>query len=113
MEDASGTDAVTPRAKATAAPPTAQETAVLGSEGRLQLATVVSMATLAAPLSPSTGTTLSAQYAKHDSKSTHVLDCCAKRPALGPKESWWHTAERIGRSADHGQQVGETLARSS
>ena len=56
------------RLEATAAPRTAQKTAVLGSEGRLQLATVVSMATLAAPLSPSTGTTLSAQYAKHDSK---------------------------------------------
>ena len=56
------------RREETAAPPAAQETAVLGSEGRLQLATVVSMATLAAPLSPSTGTTLSAQYKKHDSK---------------------------------------------
>ena len=71
------------------------------------------MATPAAPLSPSTGTTLSAQYVKHDSKSTHVLDCCAKRPALRSQELLRHTAEQIGRSADHGQQLRETLARSS
>ena len=54
--------------EATAGPRKATKTAVLGSEGRLQLATVVSMATPAAPLSPSTGTTLSAQYITHDSK---------------------------------------------
>ena len=54
--------------EATAGPRKATKTAVLGSEGRLQLATVVSMATPAAPLSPSTGTTLSAQYVEHDSK---------------------------------------------
>ena len=54
--------------EATAGPRKATKTAVLGSEGRLQLATVVSMATPAAPLSPSTGTTLSAQYRTHDSK---------------------------------------------
>ena len=54
--------------EATATQRAAQKTAVLGSEGRLQLATVVSMATPAAPLSPSTGTTLSAQYRTHDSK---------------------------------------------
>ena len=38
------------------------------SDDERRLRTVVSMATPAAPLSPSTGTTLSAQYKTHDSK---------------------------------------------
>ena len=44
-----------------------------------------------APLMPPTATTLSAHQGKHDSKSTHMEDRSAKRPALRSMEPWhWH-----------------------
>ena len=53
-----------------------------------------------APLMPPTATTLSVHYIKHDSKSTHVVDCSAKRPARLSKGKRPPSHERLSVIAD-------------
>ena len=59
---------------------------------------------------PPTATTLSAHYATHDSKSTHVVDRSAKRPARRSLELLRHDVHRLSVIADHGQQVRDVLS---
>ena len=59
--------------------------------GGQQVTTMLSVPIAKAPLMPPTATTLSAHYVEHDSKSTHMEDRSAKRPALRSMEPWhWH-----------------------
>ena len=69
----------------------AKDQAVHGFGGGQQVTTMLSVPIAKAPLMPPTATTLSAHYAEHDSKSTHMEDRSAKRPALRSMEPWhWH-----------------------
>ena len=69
----------------------AKDLPVHGLGGRQQVTTMLSVPIAKAPLMPPTATTLSAHYRTHDSKSTHVVDRSAKRPALRSMEpSHWH-----------------------
>ena len=69
----------------------AKDQAVHGFGGGQQVTTMLSVPIAKAPLMPPTATTLSAHYAEHDSKSTHVEERLAKRPALRSMEPWhWH-----------------------
>ena len=54
--------------------------------GRQQVTTMLSVPIAKAPLMTPTATTLSAHYAKHDSKSTHMEERSAKRPARRSRE---------------------------
>ena len=84
--------------------------AVHGFGGSQQVTTMLSVPIAKAPLMPPTATTLSAHYATHDSKSTHVVDRSAKRPARRSMEPWhWHV-HRLSVIADHGQQVRDVLS---
>ena len=88
----------------------AKDLHVHGLGGGQQVTTMLSVPIAKAPLMPPTATTLSAHYAKHDSKSTHVVDRSAKRPALRSMEPWhWHV-HRLSVIADHGQQVRDVLS---
>ena len=69
----------------------AKDLPVHGLGGRQQVTTMLSVPIAKAPLMPPTATTLSAHQSKHDSKSTHIEDRSAKRPALRSMEPWhWH-----------------------
>ena len=63
----------------------AKDLPVHGLGGRQQVTTMLSVPIAKAPLMPTTATSLSAHYNKHDSKSTHGVECPAKRPALQSK----------------------------
>ena len=49
---------------------------------------------------PPTATTLSAHYAKHDFKSTHIMECSAKPPARRSQEPPRHGVHRLSVIAD-------------
>ena len=69
----------------------AKDQAVHGFGGGQQVTTMLSVPIAKAPLMPPTATTLSAHHTTHDSKSTHMEDRSAKRPALRSMEPWhWH-----------------------
>ena len=59
----------------------AKDQAVHGFGGGQQVTIMLSVPIAKAPLMPPTATSLSAHYVEHDSKSTHVMDRSAKRPA--------------------------------
>ena len=63
----------------------AKDQAVHGFGGGQQVTTMLSVPIAKAPLMPPTATTLSAHHIKHDSKSTHMEERSAKRPALRSK----------------------------
>ena len=88
----------------------AKDQAVHGFGGGQQVTTMLSVPIAKAPLMPPTATTLSAHYAEHDSKSTHVVDRSAKRPALRSMEPWHWRVHRLSVIADHGQQVRDVLS---
>ena len=66
----------------------AKDQAVHGFGGGQQVATVLSVPILKAPLMPPTATTLPAHCVEHDSKSTHMEECSAKPTALRSMEPW-------------------------
>ena len=88
----------------------AKDQAVHGFGGGQQVTTMLSVPIAKAPLMPPTATTLSAYYATHDSKSTHVVDRSAKRPARRSRELPQETRSRLSDIADHGQQVRDVLS---
>ena len=88
----------------------AKDQAVHGFGGGQQVTTMLSVPIAKAPLMPPTATTLSAHHTKHDSKSTHVEEPSAKRPALRSKELLHSHAHRLSVIADHGQQVRDVLS---
>ena len=88
----------------------AKDLPVHGLGGRQQVTTMLSVPIAKAPLMPPTATTLSAHYVEHDSKSTHVVDRSAKRPARQSKGKRLPFHERLSVSADHGPQVREVLS---
>ena len=63
----------------------AKDLPVHGLGGRQQVTTMLSVPIAKAPLMPLSATILSAHYVEHDSKSTHIVDCSAKWPALQSK----------------------------
>ena len=78
----------------------AKDQAVHGFGGGQQVTTRLSVPIAKAPLMPPTATTLSAHYVKHDSKSTHMEDRSAKRPALRSKGPWKNDVHRLSVIAD-------------
>ena len=88
----------------------AKDQAVHGFGGGQQVTTMLSVPIVKAPLMPPTATTLSAHHRTHDSKSTHVVDRSAKRPALQSMELLQPHAQRLSVNADHGQQVRDVLS---
>ena len=88
----------------------AKDQAVHGFGGGQQVTTTLSVPIAKAPLMPPTATTLSAHYGEHDSKSTHMEECSAKRPALRSKGPWKPHAQRPGVIADPGEQVRDVLS---
>ena len=88
----------------------AKDLPVHGLGGRQQVTTMLSVPIAKAPLMPPTATTLSAHYATHDSKSTHMEERSAKRPALRSKGPWKIHAQRPGVIADPGEQVRDVLS---
>ena len=88
----------------------AKDLPVHGLGGRQQVTTMLSVPIAKAPLMPPTATTLSAHYRTHDSKSTHVEEPSAKRPALRSKELLQPHAQRPGVIADPGEQVRDVLS---
>ena len=84
----------------------AKDLPVHGLGGRQQVTTMLSVPIVKAPLMPPTATTLSARQDKHDSKSTHGVECLAKRPALqSNRADTSRHVHRLSVIADHGQQV--------
>ena len=88
----------------------AKDLPVHGLGGRQQVTTMLSVPIAKAPLMPPTATTLSAHYIKHDSKSTHVVDCSVKWPARQSKGKRPPSHERLSVIVDHGQQVRDVLS---
>ena len=88
----------------------AKDQAVHGFGGGQQVTTMLSVPIAKAPLMPPTATTLSAHHDPHDSKSTHMEECSAKRPALRSKGPWKPHAQRPGVIADPGEQVRDVLS---
>ena len=88
----------------------AKDLPVHGLGGRQQVTTMLSVPIAKAPLMPPTATTLSAHYVEHDSRSTHVVDCSAKRPAFQSKELLQKHVHRPGVIADSGEQVRDVLS---
>ena len=78
----------------------AKDLPVHGLGGRQQVTTMLSVPIAKAPLMPPTATTLSAHYVEHDSKSTHMEDRSAKRPALRSMEPWKNDVHRLSVIAD-------------
>ena len=78
----------------------AKDLPVHGLGGRQQVTTMLSVPIAKAPLMPPTATTLSAHYVEHDSKSTHMEDRSAKRPALRSMEPSRHDVHRLSVIAD-------------
>ena len=78
----------------------AKDLPVHGLGGRQQVTTMLSVPIAKAPLMPPTATTLSAHYVKHDSKSTHVVDRSAKRPARRSRELPQNDVHRLSVIAD-------------
>ena len=66
----------------------AKDLPVHGLGGRQQVTTMLSVPIAKAPLMPPTATTLSAHYGEQDSKSTHMDERSAKRPARRSMEPW-------------------------
>ena len=64
----------------------AKDQAVHGFGGGQQVTTLLSVPPAKAPLLPPTATTLLAHHGTHDSKSTHMEDRSAKRPARRSQE---------------------------
>ena len=88
----------------------AKDLHVHGLGGGQQVTTMLSVSIAKAPLMPPTATTLSAHYAKHDSKSTHMEERSAKRPARRSQELRKNDVHRLSVIADHGQQVRDVLS---
>ena len=88
----------------------AKDQAVHGFGGGQQVTTMLSVPIAKAPLMPPTATTLSAHQGKHDSKSTHMEERSAKRPALRSKGKRPPHAQRPGVIADPGEQVRDVLS---
>ena len=88
----------------------AKDLPVHGLGGRQQVTTMLSVPIAKAPLMPPTATSLSAHHEQHDSKSTHMEECPAKRPALRSKELLHLHAQRPGVIADPGEQVRGVLS---
>ena len=88
----------------------AKDQAVHGFGGGQQVTTMLSVPIAKAPLMPPTATTWSAHHSTHDSKSTRVVECSAKRPARRSQELWHWDAHRLSVIADHGQQVRDVLS---
>ena len=88
----------------------AKDLPVHGLGGRQQVTTMLSVPIAKAPLMPPTATTLSAHYAEHDSKSTHMEERSAKRPARRSQELRKNDVHRLSIIADHGQQVRDVLS---
>ena len=78
----------------------AKDLPVHGLGGRQQVTTMLSVPIAKAPLMPPTATTLSAHHSTHDSKSTHVEERSAKRPARRSMELRHRHAQRPGVIAD-------------
>ena len=88
----------------------AKDQAVHGFGGGQQVTTMLSVPIAKAPLMPPTATTLSAHHSTHDSKSTHMEERSAKRPALRSKDKRPPHAQRPGVIADPGEQVRDVLS---
>ena len=88
----------------------AKDLHVHGLGGGQQVTTMLSVPIAKAPLMPPTATTWSAHHSTHDSKSTRVVECSAKRPARRSQELWHWDAHRLSVIADHGQQVRDVLS---
>ena len=88
----------------------AKDLPVHGLGGRQQVTTMLSVPIAKAPLMPPTATSLSDHHVTHDSKSTHMEERSAKRPALRSKPLFRHHACRLSVIADHGQQVRDVLS---
>ena len=88
----------------------AKDLHVHGLGGGQQVTTMLSVPIVKAPFMPPTATTLSAHYATHDSKSTHVKECSAKPPARRSLELLQYDVHRLSVIADHGQQVRDVLS---
>ena len=78
----------------------AKDLPVHGLGGRQQVTTMLSVPIAKAPLMPPTATTLSAHYAEHDSKSIHMEDRSAKRPARRSSELPQYDVHRLSVIAD-------------
>ena len=78
----------------------AKDLPVHGLGGRQQVTTMLSVPMAKAPLMPPTATTLSAHQKKHDSKSTHIMECSAKPPARRSQELLRHDVQRLSVIAD-------------
>ena len=78
----------------------AKDLPVHGLGGRQQVTTMLSVPMAKAPLMPPTATPLSAHHTKHDSKSTHMEDRSAKRPALRSLELLQNDVHRLSVIAD-------------
>ena len=88
----------------------AKDLPVHGLGGRQQVTTMLSVPIAKAPLMPPTATTLSAHHIKHDSRSTHMEERSAKRPARRSQELRKNDVHRLSVIADHGQQVRDVLS---
>jgi len=88
----------------------AKDLPVHGLGGRQQVTTMLSVPIAKAPLMPPTATTLLAHHIKHDSKSAHVEEFSAKRPACRSQELRQNDVHRLSVIADHGQQVRDVLS---
>ena len=78
----------------------AKDLPVHGLRGGQQVTTMLSVPIAKAPLMPPTATTLSAHYAEHDSKSNHMEDRSAKRPARRSRELPQNDVQRLSVIAD-------------
>ena len=88
----------------------AKDQAVHGFGGGQQVTTMLSVPIAKAPLMPPTATSLSDHHIEHDSKSTHMEERSAKRPALRSKDKRPPHAQRPGVIADPGEQVRDVLS---
>ena len=78
----------------------AKDLPVHGLGGRQQVTTMLSVPIAKAPLMPPTATTLSEHHSTHDSKSTHMEDRSAKRPARRSMELPQYDVHRLSVIAD-------------
>ena len=78
----------------------AKDLPVHGLGGRQQVTTMLSVPIAKAPLMPPTATSLSAHHIKHDSKSTHMEERSAKRPARRSMELPQNDVHRLSVIAD-------------
>ena len=78
----------------------AKDLPVHGLGGRQQVTTMLSVPIAKAPLMPPTATSLSAHHVTHDSKSTHMEERSAKRPARRSMELRQQHVHRLSVIAD-------------